>query len=182
MTPEVNPRNTARSAIVPVRDPATTIEIAGLVRRPRRLEPGALRALPRVVVREAVGSGDTVLEWSGAALRDVVALCDPTPDARFVLIGSGKFTSVARLDDDAATILCDRLDGQPLSQELGGPWRLFVSGSSYFTSVKWIDRLVLTAEEPATTAADVARARIAARKANPGLAEVSCSCIEILGD
>jgi hypothetical protein len=54
--------------------------------------------------------------------------------------------------------LCDTLDGLPLPVEHGGRWRLVVPGGQCFSSVKWVDRLEVTAHEPTTIAARIARA------------------------
>jgi DMSO/TMAO reductase YedYZ molybdopterin-dependent catalytic subunit len=62
-------------------------------------------------------------------------------------------------------LLCDHLAGEPLAVENGGPWRLVVPGTRYFSSVKWVDRLDVTAEEPDNSAERIARARAKARGA-----------------
>lgn len=58
-------------------------------------------------------------------------------------------------------LLCNRLNGAPLTQEHGAPWRLVISGGACFTSVKWVSMLELAAEPGDDTAERIARSRIA---------------------
>jgi DMSO/TMAO reductase YedYZ molybdopterin-dependent catalytic subunit len=45
---------------------------------------------------------------------------------------------------DPLTLLADRVDGQPLPEDHGGPLRLVVSRQLGYKSVKWVDRLEVT--------------------------------------
>jgi sulfite oxidase len=64
------------------------------------------------------------------------------------------------LDEAGAALLCDGLDDQPLPLEHGAPWRLVIPGGVCFTSVKWVERLELTAEPGPNDGQRIARARL----------------------
>jgi DMSO/TMAO reductase YedYZ molybdopterin-dependent catalytic subunit len=66
------------------------------------------------------------------------------------------------LGDAAAALLCDELNGQPLTAASGAPWRLVVPGGACFTSVKWVSHLELTAEAGEASGERIARARLPA--------------------
>jgi DMSO/TMAO reductase YedYZ molybdopterin-dependent catalytic subunit len=83
--------------------------------------------------------------WRGVRVSDVVAMAEPLSEARFIRVTSGGFVIHVAIDD-AAALLCDTLDGQPLTLERGAPWRLVVPGGRCFTSVKWVGRLELAAD------------------------------------
>ena len=50
---------------------------------------------------------------------------------------------------DPLTVLADRIDGQPLPADHGGPLRLVVSRQLGYKSVKWVDRIEVT-DKPVT--------------------------------
>jgi DMSO/TMAO reductase YedYZ molybdopterin-dependent catalytic subunit len=146
-----------------------TLRIGGLVGRPLDLVPAELEILPRVPYLGELscveGGNVPQVNWAGIRLSDLVALADPVPEARFVCVKAGPYGVPVALEDAAGVLLCDRLDDAPLSVENGGPWRLVVPGSRYFTSVKWVDNLEITAEAPDNSAERIARARARARGA-----------------
>jgi DMSO/TMAO reductase YedYZ molybdopterin-dependent catalytic subunit len=160
------PRHARKHAADPI------LRVVGLVDRPVALTPEDLADLPR---RPFVG-GINCLErgnvpetdWAGMALADIVALASPRPDARFVRVCAGPYATPVALDDCRNVLLCDRLAGAPLPVERGGPWRLAAPGSRYYTSVKWVDRLEVTAEPPDNSAERIAQARARARTAKSG--------------
>ncbi|HLZ24440.1 MAG TPA: molybdopterin-dependent oxidoreductase [Ktedonobacterales bacterium] len=144
------------------------ILIGGLVERPQMLSPAELSKLPRIrlVERFVCEEGWAVedLAWEGVSLRAVLALGRPLPTARYARVYAGNFgVSLAFAELDQA-LLCDQLNGEPLSREHGAPWRLVVSGGACFTSVKWVSTLDLTAEPGEATAERIARGRIAAER------------------
>lgn len=140
------------------------IHITGLAWRGEALTPADLAKLPR-----AQFAGDFACEegwrveglaWEGVALREVVALCVPLPDARYVRVGAGAFSYELSLDHLDRALLCDTLNGEPLTPEHGAPWRLVLADGACFTSVKWVSALAFTAEPGEATAERIARARI----------------------
>ncbi len=147
------------------------IRIDGCVRHEVTLTPAELAGIKRITFGDpfTCEEGWTVpgLTWSGCAVADVVARALPLQDARYVRVWSGTYSATVPLfDADAGqAVLCDTLDGQPLSLQHGGPWRLIVRGGQCFTSVKWVDRLEVTAVPELGTGEAIARERL--RRAQP---------------
>src|SRR5688500_1230996 len=146
-----------------------TIRVAGLVAEPRELTPEDLTGLQRIDYLEARRGveGGTVpdLPWSGVRLADAVALARPLAGARFVRVSGGPYGLPLSLAEAEIALLCDRLGDAPLAAEQGGPWRLVVPGGRFGFSIKWIDRLELTAEPGDNPAERIALARARARDA-----------------
>lgn len=148
------------------RDAASTarLSIAGLVASPRTLTVADLAALPRrtLTMPFTCEEGWTVpgLAWRGIPLMDVLALSQPAAEARFVQVSAGAYSISLALDESGESLLCDILNGQPLTVEHGAPWRLIVPGGKCFTSVKWVQRLVLSREPGDNSGEQLARARL----------------------
>lgn len=148
------------------RDP--NIRREGLVEEPRTLQPSDLAALTRV---DLAGPFDCEegwqvehLTWRGVRLSDVVALAGPRPEAFWIRVTSGEYAVLIALTEADSALLAEELNGEPLSLEHGGPWRLIVPGGTCFTSVKWVDRLELTAEPGEESGEAIARARLRNRR------------------
>jgi DMSO/TMAO reductase YedYZ molybdopterin-dependent catalytic subunit len=142
------------------------LRIHGLVARPLVLSRAELARLPRTLLEEPFtceeGWSVPGLRWGGLRLADVVATAEPLPAARYVRAGAGSYVVPVSLAEAAAALLADELNGEPLSIEHGAPWRLVLPGGACYTSVKWLDRLELTAEPGEHTAQRLARARLKA--------------------
>jgi DMSO/TMAO reductase YedYZ molybdopterin-dependent catalytic subunit len=145
------------------------VAVVGLVATPQLLDIERIHALPVVEFTTdfACEEGWTVPEqrWRGAALHDVLALAGVRPEARYVGVGSGGFLAMLPLEHitSDAPLLAYELNGVPLPPEHGGPLRLVAPWTVCFQSVKWVDRLVLSADTSNETASTIARARNAAR-------------------
>ncbi len=143
-------------------DPLLVID--GLVTQPRGLTASNLNRLPTVELagRFECEEGWSVpnLAWTGWRLADVLALASPLPDARWVRVLSGEYAVPLPLPDCQSGLLAQQLGGQPLAREQGGPWRLVVPDGSCFTSVKWVERLELTAEPGEESGRAIARDRL----------------------
>lgn len=146
---------------------AGSLRIGGLVERQQALSAADLVALPRqrLVERFVCKEGWAVegLAWEGIPLREIVATCKPLPEARHAHVRAGPYWVSLPFDDLDKALLCDRLNGEPLSREHGAPWRLVVSGGACFTSVKWVSALDIAADPGEATAERVARNRLATR-------------------
>ncbi len=149
-------------------DKAGGLDVCGLVERPRTLSAAELSSLPRERLTERFvceeGWAVERLAWEGIPLREVLALCAPLPEARYVRICAGAYWLALPLGELDHALLCDRLDDAPLAREHGAPWRLVLSGGACYTSVKWVSRLELAAEAGAETAERIAHDRLAAHK------------------
>lgn len=91
--------------------------------------------------------------WSGVMLDTVLAMAEPSPDARFV-----RFVAYSNREKPhdtslpldyarAHVLLADQLDGAPLTTEHGGPVRSVCEGKYFYKSLKWIKQIELLAED-----------------------------------
>ena len=131
--------------------------VDGLVERPLRLDRSSWEALPRVP-RTAdfhCVEGWTVADvrWEGVApmvLLEQAGLKPAAAHVNFHAYRSAYSDSIPlELVRDPLTLLADRIDGQPLPAEHGGPLRLVVSQQLGYKSVKWVDRIEVT-DKPVT--------------------------------
>jgi DMSO/TMAO reductase YedYZ molybdopterin-dependent catalytic subunit len=99
--------------------------------------------------------------WTGARLRDLLERAGVDPRAREVILagadrgpfeGDGRRHAYGRslplrkaIDPD--TLLAYEMDGAPIPAEHGGPVRAIVPGWYATDSVKWLERIQVTAEE-----------------------------------
>ncbi len=84
--------------------------------------------------------------WEGVSTRDLLDLAMPTAEAQHVLLTSyDGYTTNLPLADFAAedAILATAWEGQPLTQEHGGPMRLVVPHLYFWKSAKWLNRIEL---------------------------------------
>lgn len=143
------------------------LRIDGLVGRAIDLRVTDLDALPRTERVEAFTceEGWTVpaVRWRGVRLADVVALARPLPSSRYVRVHAGDYAIPIPLGETWAALLCDEMNGRPLPAAHGAPWRLLIPGGACFTSVKWVDRLEITAAPGKSTGERIARSRLQAR-------------------
>ena len=140
------------------------LRIDGLVQETLELRAADLAALPRIERAEpfACEEGWTVPEvrWRGMLLADVIGLAGALPSARYVRVHAGEFVVPVSLDEAPAAMICDEMNEEPLTRTHGAPWRLFVPGNACFTSVKWVERLEVTAEPGENEGERIARARL----------------------
>lgn len=144
---------------------STVIRLCGLVDRPLTLDATDLARLPLVTVVDDFtclgGWSVPTLEWTGPTLAAIVGLGRPHPEATFVTVGSSDFATSIPLKDalGGAGLLALRLGGEPLPAAHGGPCRLVLPGRECFTSIKWVDRIELTAA-PKSSGEKIALARL----------------------
>lgn len=146
-----------------------SLDIGGLVQRPRKLTFEDLRSYPRhsvETVHQCAGSPLAPFEptrrvvnvcWSGARLTDVLADCGVEDSANYLWstgLDHGDFSGVdigayikdlprARWSDDV--LIAYELNGEELPPENGFPVRLVVPGFYGTNSVKWLARIDLAA-------------------------------------
>ena len=141
------------------------LRVEGLAWRTATLTQAELGRLPRASLADDFtceeGWRVAGLMWEGVALREIVHLCLPLPTARYVRVSAGAYWHALALNDIDRALLCDRLNGAPLSREHGAPWRLILADGACFTSVKWVSALTFAAEPGNPTGERIARARIA---------------------
>ena len=89
-------------------------------------------------------------EWEGLATRELLAVCQPREDARFVTLHSHDgYTTNLALEDFAAedALLAHSWSGQPLTEEHGGPVRLVVPHLYFWKSAKWLQAIEFLTED-----------------------------------
>lgn len=137
-----------------------SIWVDGLVEKPCDLAAGDLAGLTRADLFGPFSCEEgwqvEGLAWRGVRLSDVIVLAGPLPDASWVRVGARGYVVPLSLEEAETALLCDQLNGGPLTIEHGAPWRLVVPGSSCFTSVKWVDHLELASEAGDQTGSDIA--------------------------
>ena len=141
------------------------LAVGGLVERPCTLTPVDLQSLPRVrragsfACEEGWEVND--LHWEGVRLRDVLDAAGLRPEARYVRVGADDYVVPMTIAEAGEAMLCDTLDGRPLTLAEGAPFRLLVPGGKCFTSVKWVDRIEAAVLPGGESGKDLAMARLA---------------------
>jgi DMSO/TMAO reductase YedYZ molybdopterin-dependent catalytic subunit len=141
------------SAQMPVWDPAVrgvwTLEIAGAVRRPRRLTLDDLVRLPAVTQRVnhyCVEGWTARAEWTGVRLSDIARLVELTPDAQYVDFQSFDSDYHESWDIDSAlhrqTLGAYGMDGRYLGPGHGAPARVHSPMKLGYKSTKYLTRIV----------------------------------------
>jgi DMSO/TMAO reductase YedYZ molybdopterin-dependent catalytic subunit len=121
------------------------LRITGLVDNPVELDWAAMLALPQSRFVSDIHCVTTWSRydnhWDGVSTRDLIALAQPRPEAKFVLLRSrdGYVTNLALGDFTAEdALLAHGWDGQPISREHGGPVRVVVPHLYFWKSAKWV--------------------------------------------
>ena len=89
-------------------------------------------------------------QWDGLATRELLDICQPREDARYVVLHSyDGYTTNLALDDFAAedALLAHSWSGQPLTKEHGGPVRLVVPHLYFWKSAKWLQAIEFRTED-----------------------------------
>ena len=145
------------SGSMPIFDPKSyTLEISGLVRKPRTFTYDELLALPRshqVSTFHCV-TGWTVhdVRWGGVRFQHLLDLVEPLPAAKAL-----RFDSMEVPYNDSLTMkqvelhdvmLALEMDGQPLSRPHGSPARVVIPEMYGYKGVKWLQKIELVDHQP----------------------------------
>ncbi|QYM79178.1 protein-methionine-sulfoxide reductase catalytic subunit MsrP [Horticoccus luteus] len=152
---------------------AWTLELAGLVRSPQKIDVNALvRQLgleQRVYRHRCVEAWSMVVPWDGFPLAKLIALADPLPTAKYVKFTTFYDPSAAvgqrsnsldwpyveglRLDEamHPLAFIATGIYGKPLPNQNGAPLRLVVPWKYGFKGIKSIVKIELTKREPRNT-------------------------------
>lgn len=130
------------------------VKVDGLVERPLTLDRETWNGLERfaetVDFHCVEGWGVDDVRWVGVAPTVLLDQAGVKPEARYAAFHAygGEYLSSVPLElvRDGQTLLADALAGQPLPAEHGGPLRLVVPRQLGYKSVKWVERIELTAE------------------------------------
>jgi DMSO/TMAO reductase YedYZ molybdopterin-dependent catalytic subunit len=130
------------------------ITVGGLVKRPRSFSMAELAALPQTQVTRdfqcVTGWRVPDVAWAGVALPDLLDEVGVSPKAKAVRFESfdGVYTesltlSQARRRD---VLVATQMQGAPVTNDHGGPTRLFVAPMYGYKSLKWLGAIKLTDE------------------------------------
>jgi len=159
-------------SIEPFQPVPWTVEVAGLVAKPRTYDIDDLvRAFPleeRVYRHRCVEAWAMAMPWTGFPLAALLKKAEPLPAARFVRFVSFDNPSQARQQHDRSmpwpynegltlgeatnelAFIATGMYGHPLLKQHGAPVRLVVPWKYGFKSAKSIVRIELTDAQPAT--------------------------------
>ena len=150
-----------------------TIEVGGLVKKPKTLEVETLiRQFPeeeRIYRLRCVEAWSVVIPWLGFPLRLLIDQLDPLPSARFVKFSTFLLPNIALAQKNRfwepwpytegltleearhdLTFLATGIYGHPLPAQHGAPIRLVVPWKYGFKSIKSIVRIDFTEKTPET--------------------------------
>lgn len=133
------------------------LEVAGTVDRPHTYDFAELSSLSSVeqlqtleCISNGVGGGlMSNATWRGVPLRTLIDAAGPRAGVeRVVLHASDGYVHVLPLDKavEPTTLVAYEMNGVPLPHRHGYPARVLVPGTYGEVSVKWVDRIELTAE------------------------------------
>ncbi|HID07233.1 MAG TPA: sulfite oxidase-like oxidoreductase [Armatimonadetes bacterium] len=129
------------------------LRIFGLVERTVELTYDELQRLPRAIVLADFHCVDGWSRlgdhWEGVLVREVIALAQPRPEAKYAMVYcyDGYSTNLeldALTDEDV--VLAWGMNGQLLTSEHGYPLRLIVPKRYAYKSAKWVSGIELMAE------------------------------------
>ena len=129
-----------------------TLRVNGLVDSPFELTYDELVAMPPTKLTRdfqcVTGWRVSDVEWKGVRLSDLLDRAGVHANAKALRFHSfdGAYTESLTLDQARRkdVIVAYQLDGSPLSDEHGGPARLYVAPMYGYKSCKWLDRIELT--------------------------------------
>jgi DMSO/TMAO reductase YedYZ molybdopterin-dependent catalytic subunit len=133
-----------------------TLEVSGLVKKPRTFTLAELQALPQAHQLSTFHcvTGWTVknVRWGGVRFHDLLAAVEPLPEAHAIQFVSAEQPYVDSLTLDQALLpnvmLAHEMDGQPLSRPHGYPARVVIPEMYGYKGVKWLVKMELVAKQP----------------------------------
>ena len=128
------------------------LRVRGLVNEELRLSYADITAMkPTALTRDfqcVTGWRVPDVQWKGVRLADVLDRAGVQPEATAVHFTSfdGAYSESLTLDQARRrdVLVAYELEGDPLSDEHGGPVRLYVAPMYGYKSLKWLDSIVLT--------------------------------------
>ena len=131
--------------------------VDGMVERPQRLSLAQLGRMPQtsqITRHDCVEGWSAIAQWSGVALRDLLALASPSAGARYVVFhtfdrdanGLPYYESLNLAQAvHPQALLALRQNGAAIDADRGGPVRLKVPTQLGYKSAKWVRHIELTA-------------------------------------
>ncbi|MGD1119300.1 MAG: sulfite oxidase-like oxidoreductase [Dehalococcoidales bacterium] len=130
------------------------LKISGLVARERVIPYSEFDVLPRVEVFADIHCVTTWSRynntWEGVSAATIAEMAEIKPGAKYVMVeGEGGFSTNLPLADflQEDVLFAIKHDGQPISDEHGGPVRLVVPRLYFWKSAKWVTGVRFQAED-----------------------------------
>ena len=129
--------------------------VYGLVENPLKLSLDDLKTMPRrtqITMHNCIQGWSGIAEWAGLPIRELLDICQPLPNAGYVIFHSCGVDEEGReyygsLDIEEAshpqTILAYEMNGAPLPIPYGAPLRLRVETKLGFKMVKYLRSIEL---------------------------------------
>ena len=133
--------------------PLWRLEVAGLVKEPKRFSLEEIKALPartQITRHDCVEGWSAIAKWKGVVLREIMQQVQPDPKARYAVFycmdsdnEGNHFCERIDLRDAGhpQTILAYEMNGKPLPVEHGAPLRLRVETQLGYKMAKYIQRI-----------------------------------------
>jgi DMSO/TMAO reductase YedYZ molybdopterin-dependent catalytic subunit len=132
-----------------------SLDVGGLVRNPMRLTLHALETLPKLtytVKHHCVEGWTAIATWTGVPVSTVLALVEPTAEARYIRFDSFDSNYSNGWDLASAmhpqTILAYAYNDRPLMMTRGAPLRLYSPIKLGYKLTKYLNGMTLTRERP----------------------------------
>ena len=130
------------------------LAVSGLVERPAEHTLAALQAMPQTeLVRDfqcVTGWRVRQVPWVGVPLSHLLDLAGPADGATAVRLTSsdGEYTESLTLEQARRpdVLVALQMLGAPVTHDHGGPVRLYAAPMYGYKSIKWLDRIELTAD------------------------------------
>ncbi|MCU1490555.1 MAG: oxidoreductase molybdopterin binding [Acidimicrobiaceae bacterium] len=135
----------------PAPPPHYRLTVSGMVQRPLNLTVDDLKALPATYLTHdfqcVTGWKVDNVHWTGVRLTDLAEHAGAHPKATAFEFASfdGLYTESLTMDQarQSGAIVAYSMLGGPVSQEHGGPIRLYVPGMFGYKSIKWLSNINL---------------------------------------
>ncbi len=131
--------------------------VDGLVDRPQRLSLAQLAAMPQtaqITRHDCVEGWSAIAQWSGVALRELLALAGPRTSAQYIVFhtfdrDANGVPYYESLELSQAThpqaLLALRQNGARVTPDRGGPVRLKIPTQLGYKSAKWVRHIEVVA-------------------------------------
>jgi DMSO/TMAO reductase YedYZ molybdopterin-dependent catalytic subunit len=144
------------------------LRLIGTVAAEQSLQPSDLSALPRTEYIGGMNCNESGRQpdarWTGIPLSALAQLGGAAPNILYINVSAGPYAVAIPIDQADTVFLADRLEGEPIAAEQGGPWRLIIPEGRFFDSVKWVDTIEFSLDTPNNSAERIAQARARARE------------------
>jgi DMSO/TMAO reductase YedYZ molybdopterin-dependent catalytic subunit len=144
------------------------LRLTGAVTEVRSVQPADLKELPRTEYIGGMNCNESGRQpdarWTGIPLSALAQLGGAASGVRYINVSAGPYCVAIEPTQADIVFLADRLEGEPIGVEQGGPWRLIIPDGRFFDSVKWVDTIEFSLDAPNNSAERIAQARARARE------------------